>query len=144
MRSARPPGLFLAASLLLAPAACTPDAPGAAGSTCIQSTDCADGLGCVMQKNGTSQCSTNLGPIQFTEDATAPKTADAAAADGATADGDDSSTAAVSDAPSAYPDAPTTRTDAGGGGTMPEASAVAETGAAPSDDAAAAGDASVD
>jgi hypothetical protein len=75
-----------------------------AGGTCLQATDCQEGLVCIPAKNGISSCSSNLSGVQElapTPDAALPPlprtpvdAGDAATADGAatTEDADDSAT----------------------------------------------------
>jgi hypothetical protein len=45
---------------------------GGSGATCLQATDCQEGLVCIPQTNGPNICSSDLSTIQLTEDATAP------------------------------------------------------------------------
>jgi hypothetical protein len=78
--------------------ACGSQKLGAQGATCLQATDCQEGLVCVPQPKGANICSSDLSTIQLTEDATAPAMDAAAKRDAASAD------AAVDDAPGA--DAP--------------------------------------
>jgi hypothetical protein len=95
---------------------------GGEGATCLQVTDCREGLVCVPQTNGPNICSSDLSTIQLTEDATAPKDA----APRRDAAGDASSAA---DAPAAD--------DASQGDTAaPANDAGASADSAPSDDAA--------
>jgi hypothetical protein len=78
--------------------ACGSQKLGAQGATCLQATDCQEGLVCVPQPKGANVCSSDLSTIQLTEDATAPAMDAGAKRDAGTAD------AAVDDAPGA--DAP--------------------------------------
>jgi hypothetical protein len=69
---------------------CSTAAPlAAAGGSCLASTDCAEGLICIPAKNAAGHCSSDVGAIQYTEEAGAM---DAAAAEAGDA------TAAASDA----------------------------------------------
>jgi hypothetical protein len=55
---------------MLAGEACGKAAPPVgAGGTCQEATDCQEGYVCVPQPDGTRQCSSDLTPIQSTEDA---------------------------------------------------------------------------
>jgi hypothetical protein len=59
-----------AASAAIAIVACSasPKLAGM-GETCLQATDCADGLVCIPQKGGSRVCSNDLSSIQTTEEA---------------------------------------------------------------------------
>ncbi len=72
---------------LLASLACSlPAALGAQGDSCSQPSDCESNLTCVPQADGTRICSSDLGPIQHTEeggvDARAPRGDGGAAGEG--------------------------------------------------------------
>lgn len=49
----------------------SPERLGNAGDQCLQTPDCSLGLVCVLQKDGTSMCSSDLSPIVHVEDAAA-------------------------------------------------------------------------
>jgi hypothetical protein len=98
--------LLLPCAALLLAAACASKAKLVAqGGECLQATDCADGLVCVPQKDGSRICDNDLSGVQKTEDASPPPAKDGGPKDGAT-DG------AVTDAPPPPADAPD---DTGGG-----------------------------
>jgi hypothetical protein len=78
---------FVTAALAGLPPACSSPADlRGEGGSCSQATDCQEGLVCVPQPDGTRKCSSDLTPIQSTEDASVASK-DGAATDGAAKDG---------------------------------------------------------
>ena len=82
----------LAAGAMLLPLGCSSAASLApSGGSCLNSTDCAEGLICILKTNAAGYCSNDVGLIQFTEEAGAPADAtvraDAGDAMPATGDG---------------------------------------------------------
>ena len=97
-----------AASAAIAIVACSasPKLAGM-GETCLQATDCADGLVCIPQKGGSRVCSNDLSSIQTTEEAGGG--GDDATGDDGTAAGDGPTEAAPpSDGPEPPDGAPDT------------------------------------
>jgi hypothetical protein len=77
--------LAMASTVLLA--ACGSAKLGAAGATCLQATDCQEGLVCIpppQSQGGASHCSSDTAQIQLVEDAAPP--VDAAKRDSAAGD----------------------------------------------------------
>jgi hypothetical protein len=58
---------------MLLPLGCSSSASLApSGGSCLNSTDCAEGLICVLKPNAAGYCSNDVGLIQYTEEAGAP------------------------------------------------------------------------
>jgi hypothetical protein len=73
------------------------------GGSCLQSTDCAEGLVCIQKNNAGGYCSADVGLIQFTEEAGAP--VDATVPGDASAPPPSDGAAASTDAPDRLADA---------------------------------------
>jgi hypothetical protein len=52
---------------MLLPVACSSNDPIGSGGQCFETTDCAAGLVCIPQKDGSRICSSDLSSIQMTE-----------------------------------------------------------------------------
>ena len=75
---------FLACAAIVLAAGCATKAKAVAqGGECLQATDCADGLVCVPQKDGSRICDNDLSGVQKTEDASPPPARDGGPRDGA-------------------------------------------------------------
>jgi len=132
----------LAAVLLAVIGACdSPSPAGASGAACLQATDCQEGLVCVPQPSGALICSSDLGPIELSEEAgVSDASYDARASDGATDGGPEASSPSATDAAAADGSAAllleAASEDAAGGGaddatTPGDASAVDDAPSAP-------------
>ncbi len=60
-------GVGFTCALLALPMACASNDPIAKGGACFVTTDCAEGLVCIPQANGSRVCSDNLSAIQQSE-----------------------------------------------------------------------------